>query len=69
LKNIELTYSLPKTLLSKVHLSKVMIFARGNNVLLFDHLKEFGLDPEAADNSIDIYPQSRIYTLGLSVNF
>lgn len=69
LKNVELTYSLPKTLLNKVHLSKVMVFARGNNLLLFDQLKEFGLDPEAADNSIDIYPQSRIYTLGLSVNF
>jgi TonB-linked SusC/RagA family outer membrane protein len=69
LKNIELTYSLPKKVLSSLKLSKVMLFARGNNILLFDYLKEFGLDPEAADNSIDIYPQSRIYTLGLNVNF
>jgi len=37
--------------------------------LLFDSLEELGLDPETADNSIDVYPQSRIYTLGLSVNF
>ena len=62
LKTIEFTYSLPEKVLRFMKLSKVMLFARGNNVLLFDYLKEFGLDPEAADNSIDIYPQSRIYT-------
>ncbi|MCX6309256.1 MAG: SusC/RagA family TonB-linked outer membrane protein, partial [Bacteroidia bacterium] len=69
LKYLELAYTLPVSLLKRIGLSKISIFARGNNVLLFDYLKDLGLDPEAADNSIDIYPQSRIYTLGLSVNF
>jgi len=69
LKNMEIAYRVPKALLKSLQLSKVTLFARGNNLLLFDHLKEFGMDPEAWDNSIDVYPQSRIYTLGMTVNF
>jgi TonB-linked SusC/RagA family outer membrane protein len=69
LKNLEFAYSLPKSVLKKLNLSKVMLFARGNNVLLFDYLEELGLDPETEDDSVNIYPQSRIFTLGMSVNF
>lgn len=69
LKYMELAYTLPISILKKIAISKITIFARGNNILLFDHLKDWGIDPEAVDNSNDIYPQSRIYTLGLSVNF
>lgn len=68
LKNVEFSYSISPKLLKKIALSKMVLFARGNNVLLFDYLKEFGVDPEAADGGYS-YPQTRIYTVGLSVNF
>ena len=69
LKNLEFAYTFNQKLIKKLALSKVMLFARGNNVLLFDHLKDYGVDPEAADNTIFFYPQIRSYTLGLTVNF
>jgi TonB-linked SusC/RagA family outer membrane protein len=69
LKNMEIAYNVPKALLKSLQLSRLRIFARGNNLLLFDHLKEFGVDPESWDDSIDFYPQSRVFTLGMSLNF
>ena len=68
LKSAEISYALPTSLLKKLSVSKLMVFARGNNLLLFDYLKEFGVDPESNDNSTG-YPQTRIYSFGLSINF
>jgi TonB-linked SusC/RagA family outer membrane protein len=67
LKNAEVTYSLPTSILKKISISKVVLFARGNNLLLFDHLEEFGIDPERPGGYV--YPQNRTFTFGLSVNF
>lgn len=69
LKNIELSYDVPTKITNKVYLAKMLIFMRGNNILLFDHLKKYGIDPETADNSFGTYPQSKTYTIGLNVTF
>jgi len=68
LKSIELAYTLPNFIVKKIAIAKASVFVRGNNVLLFDHLKDWGVDPETTDNNA-YYPQSSIYTLGISVNF
>ncbi|MCK9507340.1 MAG: TonB-dependent receptor [Pigmentiphaga sp.] len=69
LKNVEFSYSLQQNLLQKLKLSRLTVFVRGNNVLLFDHLADFGVDPEAEDNSNSFYPQHRVLTVGTTINF
>ncbi|MGM8361958.1 SusC/RagA family TonB-linked outer membrane protein [Flavobacterium sp. ARAG 55.4] len=78
LKNIQLGYSLPKTLLNKIALEKLRFYVSAQNLLTFT--KYNGLDPEVGvDNSqsspLDIgidrgrYPSVRTISLGLNINF
>jgi len=69
LKNIEFAYTLDTELVQKINMSKLMLFVRGNNVLLFDKLKNYGVDPEAPDDTIFFYPQIRTFTMGFTANF
>jgi TonB-linked SusC/RagA family outer membrane protein len=72
LKNISLSYSVPKALLSKLGASQIRFFLTGNNLfLLEDHVKYF--DPEIG-NGIDgrnlvFYPIMKNYSLGLNLSF
>lgn len=69
LRNVNIGYSLPKSLLEKTKIIKgVKIFVQGQN--LFTWTSWRGLDPE--NNSIYgrfQYPNTRTYTAGLNVNF
>jgi hypothetical protein len=74
LKNIQLGYTLSNSISKILHLSKIRIFASGQN--LFTLTKYSGLDPELGDSSplmvgIDygIYPQPRTLLGGISVIF
>lgn len=67
LKNIELGYTLPTTVLNKVKLSNARLFVNGLNVLTFDKMKVY--DPESEVQSGVFYPQSRVINAGLSVSF
>lgn len=64
LRNIELSYSLPKSFAGKIKAQKVQLFARGENLFSFDHVKE--LDPEMMRAS---YPSFSSYHIGLSLDF
>ena len=68
LRNLNLGYSLPKSLLEKIHVVKgVKIFVQGQN--LFTWTSWRGLDPE--NNSVYgrfQYPNARTYTAGINVN-
>lgn len=69
LRNVNIGYSLPKSLLEKTKIIKgVKIFVQGQN--LFTWTKWRGLDPE--NNAVYgrfQYPNTRTYTAGLNVNF
>ena len=83
LKNLQLGYTLPSTLSSKIGATSVRIYAAGQNLLTFTSYP--GLDPEqqTSDNvnneqfrgdvavGIDwgTYPSARTYMLGLNVGF
>ena len=66
-KNIELGYTLPKTLLQKYGVNNLRVFISGNNVLTFDNLP-FG-DPEAPSGDRILYPQLRIWNFGINLTF
>jgi TonB-dependent starch-binding outer membrane protein SusC len=76
LKNVTIGYTLPTTLVDKVSISKLRVYASCQN--LFFITKYTGLDPEvgiqggnATQNGVDngTYPSSRTFTVGLNVTF
>lgn len=67
LKNMEIGYSLPKSLLAKIHIKKIRVFANGTNLLTFDHMMNW--DPESPSSNGNQYPQMRNWNIGVNVNF
>jgi TonB-dependent starch-binding outer membrane protein SusC len=66
-KNIELGFTLPSEIGSKIGLSKFRIYVNGLNLLTFDKIKVW--DPEATTGSGQYYPQSRVVNAGIRVSF
>ncbi|WP_205503743.1 SusC/RagA family TonB-linked outer membrane protein [Rufibacter psychrotolerans] len=74
LKTLQLGYSLPAGVLSKVHMQKLRVYVSADNLVTFTDYS--GFDPEiGARNSLDIgfdrgvYPQSRTFRLGVNATF
>jgi TonB-linked SusC/RagA family outer membrane protein len=76
LKNVTLSYVIPKPFTDKIGLKEVMLHASVTNVLTITHYT--GYDPEVSSfNSNDAqigadynnYPQSRIFDIGVNVSF
>lgn len=76
LKNITLGYSLPKSVLKKMHFEKFRIYFSAENVAEFDHLGNLPIDPETATSAGDggsmgwgrIYPFTRKMSCGLQIS-
>lgn len=66
LKNVTLSYNLPKKLVNKLLLKELRVFVSGYNLITWDKLDV--LDPEGSGNSLSIAPQ-RVYNVGLSLKF
>ena len=67
LKNVELGYTLPTALTSKIGISNLRVYANGLNLLTFS--KEDIYDPESTSSDGHYYPQARVVNLGVSVKF
>ncbi|MEO6685149.1 MAG: SusC/RagA family TonB-linked outer membrane protein [Dyadobacter sp.] len=67
LKNIELAYNFPKTLIGKSFIQGLRIFVNANNVVTWSRIKNF--DPENGSDRGWGYPQLRIFNAGLSLQF
>lgn len=72
LKNLQLGYSLPTSLTKKLHISKLRVFASGENLWTGTKLTKL-FDPETIDggwaSSGNVYPLSQVLSLGVNVNF
>lgn len=70
LKNLQLGYTFPQRLTEKFAVSKLRIFVSGENLWTGTSLFE-NFDPETIDGGWggNVYPLSRVFSLGLSVNF
>ena len=66
LKNAEIGYSLPASLIGKIKLQTVRIFINGYNLLTKASDALDGRDPEVFINS---YPNQRLYNFGLNIKF
>jgi len=67
LKNIELGYTIPPSITSKVGISNLRLYANGLNV--FTLAKQNIYDPESTSSDGHYYPQARVINLGASVKF
>lgn len=66
-KNIQLGYSLPKSLISNSFISRCRFYVSGANLLTFTGLAD-DIDPEAPNES-RYYPQVKTYTFGVNIEF
>ena len=70
LKNIQVGYSMPKTILSKLKLEGLRFYLSGEN--LWEHTSMIMLDPEASkpkENAKGVYPLNRAVSFGLSLTY
>ena len=81
LKNVVLSYTLPKNIVKKAHMQGVTVYVSGENLLTFTNFWD-GYDPEvgyggdsgskfdtAKLGNANSYPQIRTLTLGLDIKF
>ena len=70
LKNLQLGYTLPNKLTQKVNLSNVRIFVAGENLFTITKLADM-FDPETVYGGWNgtVYPLSKTYSCGISLNF
>lgn len=68
LKNVSLSYTLPKNLMNKIHLKSTRIYLQASNLFSIDKIKYF--DPESSSSTgLEDYPLQRTVQLGLDINF
>lgn len=68
LKNIELGYTVPQSVLKKIDVSNVRVYVNANNLFTWTNLPFTTVDPEQTD-SRSVLPLTRIINLGLNINF
>lgn len=68
LRNVEVGYSLPKSLIAKAGMTKCRFYFSGYNLCNWSHLPD-GFDPENPTNYIWAYPKTRSFTFGINVGF
>jgi TonB-linked SusC/RagA family outer membrane protein len=66
LKSVELGYSLPEKVVSKIYMSGFRIYFSGTNLLTFSKFKMW--DPEMGGNGLG-YPVQQVFNFGLQVSF
>lgn len=67
LKNLEIGYSLPKSVLNKIVVKSLRFYLSGNNLITFSSFDLW--DPEKGGGDGSGYPPSRVITLGLNASF
>ena len=68
LRNIEVGYSLPKSLISKIHMSQCRFYFSAYNLATISHMPK-GMDPEKPMSYCWWYPKTRTFNFGLHVEF
>ncbi|GAA3983343.1 TonB-dependent receptor [Mucilaginibacter dorajii] len=76
LQNVTVGYNLPASIVGKIKLSRLRVYASGQNLCVFTPYK--GLDPEIGSNNQNVfltgvdlgrYPQARTITFGVNAEF
>lgn len=68
LKNLQVGYTIPKSLLSKIFIKNLRVYVSGQNLFTIDNFWD-GYDVEAPVGIGSFYPQVKLYSVGLDVKF
>jgi len=68
-RNMELAYSLPQTIVQKIKAQKIRFYINASNMISFDNVKGFQIDPEIEAAAAVVYPQQRVFMAGFNVTF
>lgn len=68
LKNLQLGYTLPKSLLEKWGVSNVRVYYSVENLFTIDNVR-INIDPEATGDRLSSYPLLRTHAFGVSITF
>ena len=66
LKNLDIGYTLPKSIVNKLHFNNIRIYIAGSNLITWSKFKTW--DPETGNPRGEAYPLTKSVTMGLSVN-
>ena len=70
LKNIRLSYDIPKNLCTQLKVSGISVYVSATNLLTFSDLNRLNIDPEMeARGQESSFPQTTVTTIGLNINF
>ncbi|HSV75941.1 MAG TPA: TonB-dependent receptor [Bacteroidales bacterium] len=67
LKDVSLTYELPRSLVERARFTSLQIFAQATNLLTWTTYT--GLDPEFTGDDFGVYPQGKMITFGIRSSF
>ena len=68
MKNLQVGYTLPKSVLEKLKINKIRVYYSCENLFTIDNL-DINVDPEATSQRLSSYPLLRTHSFGLSVTF
>ena len=67
MKNVELGYNLPASVLSRIRMQSARIYVNAFNLFTITKVKDY--DPEGNSGSGQFYPQQRIINIGINIRF
>ncbi|MEY3419831.1 MAG: hypothetical protein RIR48_111 [Bacteroidota bacterium] len=68
LQSISIGYTFPKSLVSKIRVGNLRLFAAANNIHTFDRLPK-GMEPDQSTNATSRYPLMGQFSFGANVSF
>ena len=68
-QTIELGYTVPKRITTKIRVNQLRIFVNGYNLFTFDGLKKYNLSAEVPNAGVTLYPEIKVTNVGFSLNF
>jgi len=70
LKNLQLGYTIPQSITKKIGIEKLRVYVSGENIWTKTKMTTI-FDPETMDGGYggNVYPLSKVYSFGLTVNF
>lgn len=66
LKNLDFGYTLPKSVVNKLHFNNIRVYVAGANLITWSSFKVW--DPESANARGEDYPLTKSVTMGITVN-
>lgn len=68
LKNLQLSYSVPKSILKRIGVNGLTVFVQGTNLFSLDNVKKYEIDPEISASNAFVNPQQRLTVFGFNIN-